>query len=68
MGSMNRKRRNSLQDRPVSWLPIDSRLLPPLFSFGHVRGIAKAFLIIEITLAISVVVGTGMLIVLQVFF
>lgn len=42
----------------MSWLPIDSRLIPPLFSFGHVHGAAKFFLTIEMILAVSVVLGT----------
>lgn len=43
---------------PVSWLPVDSRLIPPLFSFTHVRGIAKIFLTVEMVLAFAVVIGT----------
>ncbi|MBI4062397.1 hypothetical protein HY410_00590 [Candidatus Gottesmanbacteria bacterium] len=46
------------QDVPISWLPIDSRLLAPFISFGHVKGIARLFLEIEIVLAILVVAGT----------
>lgn len=68
MGLMSRKRRDSLQDMPVNWLPIDSRLVLPLFSFGHVRGLAKVFLTIEMALALCVVFGTLVLIVLHVFF
>lgn len=45
----------------LSWLPIDSRLLPPLFSFGRVRGIARWFLIVEMTFATLVVLGTLLL-------
>lgn len=44
--------------KPVKWLPVDSRLFLPLFSFGHVRGIARFFLEIEIILSILVVIGT----------
>lgn len=55
--SMKRKRRNSAVV-PVSWLPVDSRLILPLFSFTHVRGIAKIFLTVEMVLAFGVVIGT----------
>jgi hypothetical protein len=46
------------------WLPIDSRLLPPLFSFGRVRGVARWFLVVEMTFATLVVIGTLLLFVL----
>lgn len=42
----------------MNWLPIDSRLVLPLFSFGHVHGVAKIFLTIEMTLAVGVVLGS----------
>lgn len=51
------KRRRSAKE-PVPWLPIDSRLIPHLFSFGHVKGIAKVFLQVEIVLSVGVVLGT----------
>lgn len=57
MYEMKRKR-ISARDTSMSWLPIDARLILPLFSFGHIRGIAKIFLTIEMILAFSVVVGT----------
>jgi len=44
-------------DKPIPWLPIDSRLILPFLSFGHVRGFARLFLQIEMLLAILVVVG-----------
>ncbi len=50
-----------------SWLPIDSRLIPPLFSFGHVHGVAKIFLTIEMTLALGVVVGSIFLMIIHIF-
>lgn len=43
---------------PIAWLPVDSRLLVPFLSFGHVRGIARVFLVIEIVLSILIVFGT----------
>jgi len=45
-------------DAPIHWLPVDSRLITPLFRFGAVKGIARIFLEIEITLTILVVIGT----------
>ncbi len=44
--------------KPIPWLPIDSRVIPFLFSFGRVKGLARLFLIIEMTLSILVVIGT----------
>ncbi|MDP1722860.1 MAG: hypothetical protein Q8L37_06670 [Candidatus Gottesmanbacteria bacterium] len=61
---MKRTSRNS--SHPTPWLPIDSRLIPPLFSFGHVRGIARLFLIIEILLALLVVMGTILVVVIKI--
>ncbi len=55
---MKRERVRKPHDEPVSWLPVDSRLFFPIFSFGHIRGAAKLFLIIEMVLAVSVVIGT----------
>ncbi|MBU1473111.1 hypothetical protein KKB64_05010 [Patescibacteria group bacterium] len=49
----------------LSWLPIDSRLLPPLFSFSYVRGFARWFLIVEMLLATITVFGAVLLIVLK---
>lgn len=54
------------REQPVSWLPIDSRLIFPLFTFKHVHGIARIFLIIEIGLAVSVVIGTFAVVMLRV--
>lgn len=54
-----RVRRHSVQT--IAWLPVDSRLFIPLFSFGHVRGIARVFLEIEIVLSLLIVVGTVVL-------
>ena len=43
--------------KPIPWLPVDSRLLGSLFSFGHVRGVARMFLEAEIVLSVGVVGG-----------
>jgi len=60
-----KQKRTVRSDTPIHWLPIDSRFINPLFSFGHVRGIAKVFLTIEMTLAAGVVTGTLLLVVLR---
>ncbi len=44
--------------KPIRWLPIDSRFITPIFKFGAVKGTARIFLEIEITLAIFIVGGT----------
>lgn len=44
------------------WLPIDPRILPPLFHFGNIHGIAKVFLFIEMILSSLVVIGTLLLV------
>jgi hypothetical protein len=58
---MMKKRRTShsrqVHDEPIPWLPIDSRLFP-FIKFGHVKGVARVFLQIEIVLAICIVIGT----------
>ena len=43
---------------PIWWLPIDSRLIPPIISFNHVKGLPRIFLIIEIILSSLIVIGT----------
>lgn len=50
--------------KQISWLPFDSRLIPPIFGWGHVHGIAKTFLILEMLLATGVVVGTLLVVLL----
>lgn len=54
------KRRRTLNNRQhaVHWLPVDSRLISPLFSFGHIHGIAKIFIMVEMLLATAIVIGT----------
>ena len=51
-------------EKPIDWLPIDSRLIPFL-SFPHVRGVARIFLIIEMTLCVFVVLGTLLLVIIR---
>lgn len=45
------------------WLPIDPRILPPLFHFGNIHGVAKVFIFVEMLLASLVVLGTLFLVV-----
>ncbi|MBI5018775.1 hypothetical protein HZB58_00700 [Candidatus Gottesmanbacteria bacterium] len=54
---MKRKRQTHTSGS-INWLPVDSRLILPLFSFSHVRGAAKLFLTVEMVLALGVVIGT----------
>jgi len=56
----------SIHEQPVNWLPVDSRLVLPLFSFGHVHGAAKVFLTIEMLLAVSVVFGSCAVVLIRV--
>ena len=51
-------KRVSRKDKDLSWLPIDPRLVPHLFSFGHVKGLARVFIQIEMVLSVLVVLGT----------
>jgi len=63
---MNKRRTNSRKlGEPVSWLPIDSRLIPDIFAFGHVKGVARIFLIVEMTAATLVVIGTFIVVLLR---
>ncbi len=50
---------------PIPWLPIDSRIIPHIFSFGHVKGVAKLFLQVEMVLSVGVVIGTLMVVLLR---
>jgi len=53
-------KKQTRKTKAISWLPIDSRLFP-FFSFGRVKGIARTFLQIEITLSLLVVIGVMVL-------
>lgn len=57
--------KKKLKEEPVSWLPVDSRLFLPLLNFGHVKGLARLFLEIEIILSVVIVLGTMVLTVLH---
>lgn len=60
---MKTKKRTS-SEKSLSWLPIDSRIIPPIFSFNRVRGISRFFLGIEMLLASLIVLGTLSLVIL----
>jgi hypothetical protein len=53
--------------KQIEWLPFDSRLIPDIFAFGHVKGIARLFLEVEMILAVLVVIGTLILTVIRLF-
>lgn len=59
---MKRKKKLVKQDPNLTWLPIDSRLIPPLFRFSNIRGLAKVFVILEMILSSLVVLGTFILV------
>lgn len=63
MRYMRSKKKKSI--RHFSQLPIDERLVPDIFSFSHVHGIARIFLITEILLSSLVVLGTVILVVIH---
>ena len=67
LGSRTYRRSNMVRGKPISWLPVDSRLFLPLLNFGHVKGLARVFLEIEIVLSLLVVLGTLAIVVLRFF-
>jgi hypothetical protein len=57
--SLRQKKRNpGRYSQQIEWLPFDSRLIPDIFSFSHVKGIARIFLIVEMVLSVLVVSGS----------
>jgi hypothetical protein len=40
------------------WLPIDERLLPHIFHFDHVKGMARIFLEFEMAISLALVTMT----------
>ena len=68
MGLMKKRRikkSESHHAEAISWLPIDSRLFPFL-SFSHVKGVARIFLIVEMSLSVFMVVASLVLVLLHV--
>lgn len=49
------------------WLPIDSRLIPDIISFGDIKGVARIFLTIEIVLALLIVICASILVIIASF-
>jgi hypothetical protein len=59
------KRTRTRYEEPIFWLPFDSRLILPIFSFGKVRGVARIFLEIEIVISTLIILLTLVLLVTQ---
>jgi hypothetical protein len=59
--------RNAASQKPLEWLPIDSRILPDILRFGRLSGAAKLFLTIEILFSTIVVLSTLCLVFLHCF-
>jgi hypothetical protein len=53
-------RRIARKNVPISWLPIDSRFFP-FFSFSHVSGTARVFIILEMILSVTMVTSALLL-------
>jgi hypothetical protein len=53
-------------DKPIAWLPIDSRIFFPFFAPTHIHGIARVFLIVEMTLSVLMVVASIILVFIRV--
>jgi hypothetical protein len=47
-------RKKKIYHQKDNWLPIDERLIPNIFQFNHVHGLARVFL--EFEMAVSLVV------------
>ncbi|MBI4065142.1 hypothetical protein HY409_02135 [Candidatus Gottesmanbacteria bacterium] len=67
MSKRIRVKNKSHRETPALWLPIDSRLFTKFFSFGHVKGLSRVFLEVEIALSILVVFGTVLFLLLTLF-
>jgi len=62
-----KRRKISSKNKQPHWLPIDIRLIPDIWSFGHVKGVARAFLELELTFSCLVVFGTLYLVVSKIW-
>jgi len=58
------KRHGRSHSEPIAWLPFDSRFIP-FFSFTHVRGVARVFLVVEMALSVGMLVGAFILVLLS---
>ncbi len=63
MPTLHKQRSN----KALSWLPINERLIPPIFTFQRVSGLSRVFLEIELALSVFVVLGTLLIVLLKVF-
>ncbi len=54
------------RQKPIPWMPVDSRLFGAFFAFGRVQGVARIFLTIEMIFAVLIVFGTLSIILLTV--
>jgi hypothetical protein len=63
---MRKRRTKAQREEVIAWLPVDSRFITPFLSFGHVHGVAKLFLVIEMTLAGAVVTGSLLLLLVRI--
>lgn len=50
---------------PLSWLPVDPAFIPDIISFGRMGPVARAFMVAEVVLSVSVVVGTFVLVLVR---
>jgi len=51
--------------QPIAWLPVDSRLFP-FIGFSHVKGVARIFLVVEMSLSVFMVFASFVLVVYRV--
>lgn len=54
-------------EKPIAWLPVDSRLFGSFLSFGHVHGVARIFLVFEMIMAVLIVLGTLVMATMKLF-
>jgi len=62
---VRRVRHRRVYKQPAMWLPIDQRLIPDIIRFGNVKGIARIFLLVEMTLTVIIVFSTLFLAILK---
>lgn len=64
--ALGSKKNAKSKHQPISWLPIDNRFFP-FIHLGEVKGIARVFLKLEITISIVVVFLTIIAAILKIF-
>lgn len=66
MKRLMRKQNKKIRKKSDAFIfPFDTSLLPNIISFGHVKGIARIFLQVEIIMAIIIVIGTCTLVLIH---